>query len=290
MSDKDKDLNVDFGGSLENASVILNQTNEKLFVRIAKKDSNKSSFDSMINERLKTFEKKQDHFKGIRKKFTSKIEELSEEDRIYADASFSEERNPSEYKNPISSVKEQLDFMAESAIPFINNSLSIERTNTSGYIKADLIVRGVSIGKFSSNELLSLRNFIREFKKVYSKIPTYDPNGAWQKDKTEEGFYESEEVISGRFRQIKDWKIVSQANEFQKESIVKDVTKELLVGLYSTVNLTTMFSPKEKNDLLQRTQVLLEAIDVAIKKANDFKAFEADEAEKILNFLHNGSL
>jgi ADP-glucose pyrophosphorylase len=40
----------------------------------------------------------------------------------------------------------------------------------------------------------------------------------------------------------------------------------------------------------KETQELLVAIDVAIKQANDVKVVEADEAEKIMNFLHKGNI
>jgi hypothetical protein len=278
MSDKDQQ------------GVGITQGKEKLFVTIAKKDTGKSVFENMVSERIRTFDKKTDHFKGINKVFTSKIEEIPEEDSKYVDGSFDVSRFPNEYKAPVSSVKEQLSFMAMSAIEYVNTSLTIERTNASGLVKADLIVRGQTLGQFSSAELLSLRNFIREFKKVYSKIPTYDPNGSWKTEKTEDGWYQSEKITSAKGRQVKDWKIVAPANQYQKEAQVKDFTKELLLGNYDTVHYSTMFSPKEKNDLLQRTQELLVAIDVAIKQANDVKVVEADEAEKIMNFLHKGNI
>lgn len=263
---------------------------DKLFVLIAQKDSNKASFEKMLDERCRTFEKKQNHFTGINKTFTSKVDEIDEDDSKYVDGSFNTDRFPNEFKAPITSVDEQLAFMAGGAIDYMNTVLSIEKTNTAGIVKANLVIGTTVLGSFSSSELLSLRNFIREYKKVYAKIPTYDPNGDWLDKKTEDGWYQSSSNKSVKGRQIKDWKIVAPANQFQKEAQVKEFTKELIVGITDTTNYTTMYSPKQKNDLLQRTQILLEAIDIAIKKANDIASETVTESVNIMNFLHKGTL
>jgi len=266
------------------------QKTEKLFVLITRKDTDKSPFENVLRERINTFDRKQNHFLGINQTFKSAIAEIADTDMGFVDNTFNEDRFQNEHKIPLTSVDEQLKFMADSVANYINNALSIEKTNTSGQVTADLEVNGVVIGQFSSAELLSLRNYIREFKKVYSKIPTYDPNGDWQSALTEEGYFQSGKVKTVKGRQVKDWKIVAPANQYQKEPVVKDFTKELLVGTFETINYSTMFSPKQKSDLLQRTQSLLVAIDVAIKKANDVPAVMVTEGQKILEFLHTGIL
>ena len=48
----------------------------KLFDALAQKDNMKAPFEAVVNERCSTFEKKKEHFNGIKKTFISKIEEI----------------------------------------------------------------------------------------------------------------------------------------------------------------------------------------------------------------------
>ena len=123
---------------------------------------------------------------------------------------------------------------------------------------------------------------------MYEKIPTFDPQTNWKEQKTDRGWYQTDPNRTVKATTVKDWKIVAPANEFQKETIVKEVQKQIVIGYYDTVVYTTSISPKEKSDMLKRTDKMLTAIEATIRVANDVQLVEATEASKVFDFINNG--
>lgn len=252
---------------------------------IASRDLNKPVFQNILQERRKTFEKKTSKFIGISKTFNSKLEEIPESDSKYVDGSF----DPSNFKNenamPESSIREQLDFLKSELSPIIDNSLSIEKTNTSNVVKTVLIVGEESFGEFSSAELLSLRNTMKALKDVYQTIPTIEGvNFEWD-DK--HGMFSTEENVTVKTKTVEDVIIVAPANQFQKEAKLRTIQKQIVVGEYSTINYSTLITSKEKHAILKRTQMFLDGIERALKRANNIELMPVNVAEKIFDFLHS---
>lgn len=259
---------------------------EKLFVVLSRKDNLRPDFEQMLKERERTFDKKPDHFAGLKKVFTSALEEIKEDDQKYVDGSFDINRYRDELVDPVTSVTKQLNFVESEAVDYINALLTVERTNASGIVKAKLFIEDQYIGEFSTGELLALQKVVYRLKDIYSKIPTTNPKLPWKKEKTELGAYETEAARTVQGTNVTTFIKVAEANQYQKQAEVRETKKNLVVGYYDKVDYSTAMSPAEKNTLLQRVSNLIVALDEAIKRANDVHVVEATEASKIFNYLH----
>ena len=185
------------------------------------KETNKNVFSQVLKETANTFVKKVSKFIGISKTFQPRQEDLfTEEELKFKDASFNPLNFESEYKEPDTSIKERLTFLKDELSDFIDNSISIEKTNASGKTKTTLIVNGVSFGEFSSLELLSMRSALKTLKPVYEAIPTNERNDLiW--DSTNK-MYKTSPVKTLKSKEVEDVRVVSKANQFQKEDKLKN--------------------------------------------------------------------
>ena len=245
----------------------------QLNAKLSHRDKLKTPTNEMLKEREVTFSRRQSHFTGISKAYQPAMED----DLEYF---------PNEYKKPITSVDAQLDYAADKLEGHLNSLLSVERTNASGNAKAELIVDGISFGEFSTIELLQLDKVVNRLKQVHEQIPTFDPQQDWQREKTEEGWYQTSPIKTVKSTNDKTWEIVAPASQYQKEATVKEVTKIRVQGHYTTSHYSTMISPAEKNSILERDLKMLLAIEDAMKTANMVEVIEVTDGRKILDYLH----
>ena len=87
----------------------------------------------------------------------------------------------------VTTVDEKLDYFTNHAADYIDKTLSVEATNSSGQAKADLIVEGKKIANLTSQELLSLKSLLenKELITLWSSIPVRSDSEIWTKSENE---------------------------------------------------------------------------------------------------------
>ena len=260
----------------------------KLNVLLAKTDHLAASFKKGLSEYIKFMKDKQGAFRGEKKTYSPKDGTID---------------LPSERKNDlvITTVKEKLDYLVSSSEDYINALFAQEKTNASGIATAELIVDGISFGKFSSLELLRLKSLIEQsdFEGVYMNLPVRSDSEIWVKTSNEmyngREIFETELVKGIKKTTTKESYIlpdptVSKDSAAYKPTVAsKDTITDL--GEYTYQKFSGEFTQRQKAEILQRRTKLLTATIEALKVANDVEAVDSElSASKLFNYLHTGTI
>ena len=207
------------------------------------------------------------------------------------------------YTNVVTTVDEKLDYFKEIVTPILNNVLSLEATNASGKVTADLIVGEDNWGKFSSLELLRLKNFLssQKFKEMISTIPTrsdtkeWNPSGREEHDdrnisvtpiiKFEEKTTEKEEVIL----QDPNIQAAIQAGKDINYAPQKTMlTKQVVIGNGTFQEFSGEFTHHKRATILKKLSLLQEAVIDALQRANQNEVTDSSfDTDKMFNYLFN---
>lgn len=247
-----------------------------------------NQFSALVKDYLSFFKKEQGAFKG--------------EKKTYEPASGTADI-PGQRSNKlvVTTVTEKLNWLREQAKDYIDNLFTIEATNASGVARAELIVDGVSWGEYSSLELLRLKSILEngDFVQMYSAIPTRSETENWSASTNPE--YEGREVFQNLM-------VTGENSSTVKETIILDDpnisklkdtasyspvtgTRDTVIKLgdYTLQRFSGEWTHVQRAAVLNRRNVLLKAVVVALKEANDnVVVSSAMTAEKLFNYLHEG--
>ncbi len=182
------------------------------------------------------------------------------------------------------SVSSELKWLSNIVSKAIDNNFSIDSFNT--LANADLEVDGnVLLKNVPATALLSLEDYINNFKEVVATIPTLDPAKGFTEDSDKgKGIYKARETETTRTKKVKKVLVMSPATEqHPAQTAVYDADEA--VGKIRTQEWSSMITPARKSELLDKCDTLLRAIKVARAKANDFDGNTSKVGNTILNFI-----
>jgi len=228
----------------------------------------------ILQETTKTFTTKQDHFDGLNKIYTPDREDG--------------EKIPPEMKNIATTVAEKMHYTEDALIESLNAQLSKEETNSSGKAVAELEVDGVKLGTYSATSLLALEQAFNKIREAWRAIPTLDPARTWSKNSQRDpNTYWSDKETKYRF--TKELTRFEKAPATDKHPAQVDIVQiERQVGRYETEFSSGRLSSKQKADLLNRVDRLIDAIKKARAKANQAEVTHVTSAKKFFDYLNNG--
>jgi hypothetical protein len=230
----------------------------------------------ILAESINTFTKKAEHFDGVMKVYESKD---AEGDQI-----------PPETKEIVTTVSDKIKYTQGSVVKAIDARVSMEETNASGTVNAELKVGDKSFGTFSAISLLALEEWLEKVRALYKEIPTLDPTKHWDAD-TSAGAnrYKTPEEI--KFRTVKKNKPLVLAPATDKHPAqVQLVQDEEQVGQYKTTYSSGRITPSQKSDLLQKIDDLILAVKDAKAKANTAQVNQIKIGDDLFNFINDGIL
>lgn len=261
----------------------------KLNALLAKAKHGSAVFKKQIAEVSNFFKNSQGSFQGYKKTYTPR-------------EGFPDLEKESAYVGVVTTVAEQLTYFEQVAAPYLNDILSIEATNATGAARADLIVGDIHFGKLSTYELLRLKTIVESglLEGMYVRLPTRSDAEIWTPTKSED--YKSRDIYEtplqkgeNRVGEIEKYiladpnlahlgdgaKYIPQLGEKRTVTVWGDYTLQRFSG-------ETTHHARAK--ILERRSKLLEAIEVALKKANDVEAVPSPvSADQILNYLHGNT-
>ncbi|MCP4131909.1 MAG: hypothetical protein GY754_13105 [bacterium] len=242
----------------------------KLHELLAVEQDRKNKANRVIGECKNAFSQKSDNFDGMVKHYIA-LEEDSEQ-------------IPDEVKEMVSTVKDQLGSNLETIIAGIDANISKEETNCSNTVKAELIVGEVNFGTFSATSLLAMESHLNKLREMYLAIPALDHTRKWDFDE-KVGVYTTDPEV--KFRSIKRPKVIVKYDATEKHPAQTELLHlDFQVGKYETVYSSGKISARQKSELLQRLDKLVEAVKVARSKANDVEVNNIKIAEKLFDFIH----
>lgn len=268
----------------------------KMNALLAKVEHGQALFRKMTAEFAIFFQKAQGSFVGLRKTYEPR-EGAVDNDKMRS------------LVNVVTTVDEKLDWYEKNAAEFINSTLAVDATNASSVIKTPLVVEGTVIANLSTLELMKLRSLLTKMglQEMYDHIPVRSDAQIWAP--TDDEMYIGRNIFetaltTGISRTgMKKEVVLDDPNiRFMVESgKVPDVSKYnpaksfietmIEVGDYTVQQFSGEYTQRQKAEILKRRSVLLEAVEVAIKQANDTPTVTSElTAEKLFGYLHRGVL
>jgi hypothetical protein len=141
---------------------------KKLSVSLGLREKVEKDFTNMLADMLRKFDNKQTMFMGLKNTFEA----------LEGEPDMPENRK---FQSVASTVSEQLSWFVEHSKDYFDTVLSIEKTNATG-ISAELVVKGVSWGKYTTTELMRAKSILdSKLRTMISKLPIRSETQLWEK-------------------------------------------------------------------------------------------------------------
>lgn len=251
-------------------------------------DHGASVFKTMTQEYKVFFDKGQSAFKGVRKTYVPR-------------EGTADDSSMRQFSKVTTTVDEKLEWYENKAVDYINNTLAIDSTNSQGANKVALIIDGSIIAKMTVLELMKLKSLITKsgMTEMYTELPVRSDAEIWSISADElyvgREIYETELSKGIKRTDSKTEFILEDPNlknmtDTSRYSPQKSVKSSIIeVGDYTVQHFSGETTQRYKASVLARRSKLLEAIEGAIKEANDCPVVESEmTSQKLFNYLHRG--
>ena len=249
--------------------------NVRLNVLLGKTDYLASSFNAMIKDFGKFFQKSQGAFLGEKRTYSPKEGTVDE---------------PGKRKNTMvqTTVVEKIAWFMDGSRDYIDSLFSVEKTNSSGNAKAELIVDGDSWGTFTSLELLRLKSVIEnsDLKSMFENMPVRSDSANWTKSDNEmyvdRDVYESDLLEGVEKTTVKETYVLEDPNigklkdqsSYSPQLAQKHTVEEL--GDYTHQVFSGETSQRRKAIILKRRSSLLASIIESLKMCNEADSIKSE--------------
>lgn len=251
-------------------------------------DKSSSVFKALVLDYTSFFKSKQEQFRGRRATYVAEPDSVDE---------------PGKRGNVpvVTTVDEKFDWFKPIASEYLEKKLSIEATNASGSSFADIIVDGkVFAQHVSSMELMALKSFLenKELNNMLSTIPVRSDAEIWATSNDDSyqdrAIYEKPTQTLVNRTTLKESYILSDPNisginaaNYKPQVATRDTLKSL--GTQTVQEFSGEWNHRQRAELLKRKDVLLTAVIVALKQANDLDALKSKvNANDVLDFIIKG--
>lgn len=205
---------------------------------------------------------------GIAKRYTSKDEDG--------------ECLPSENKNIQVDVRKRIADVSAALTDFYDLVATQETSNI--HAKADVLVEGSAIVKDAPvTVLLFLEKQLEDLRTFVANLPTLPPDREWKWDENR-NCYVTAAVETVRTNKVPEVLVKYPATE-QHPAQTEVYTKDVPVGSWSTVHLSSAIPAQRQEQMLARVVVLQDAVKLAREAANGIDAFPAKIGESVLNYV-----
>ncbi len=186
-----------------------------------------------------------------------------------------------------SSVRQEVDWVSKIIANSIDASYAIDVANTSA--KADIVLEDgtILLKDVPATALLQLEKSVREVSELVKTIPTLDPAKGFKLDPDSgEGWYAAREIEVETTRKQKKV-LVLYAATVQHPAQTQLIDEDVKVGINRTQEWSTMITPAQKAELIERAEKLFRAVTQARSRANDQTIDQAANkiGDKLLGYV-----
>lgn len=239
----------------------------KLHEVVAVEPDLKKKAEEREAEAVVTFTKKDAHFEGYRK--------------VYTSATDDGENLPADIKQITETVDKKLDYVLSYVIKAVDMSATKEKTNT--VAKADIVIDGTVVATgVPATVIINLENKMKRLRNLFAAIPTLDPTEVWKKK--EDGTYETTPVTQDRMVKYPEYITVAPATQ-QHAAQVKEVMKSRKEGVWETTKVASKITPLEKAGILHRLDVIVQALKQARERANDIDIEKLNIGQQLMTYI-----
>lgn len=178
-------------------------------------------------------------------------------------------------------VEDDLDSVAKALTQLLDATLTKDVANTkaAGTVRVD----GQELVTAPVPFLLTLEKQLIDFRTVASKLPVLDAADTWNFDHAS-SFYRTDPARTGKTRKVPKVLVKAQATErhpAQTEVYMEDVT----IGHWDTTKLSGAVTTQRRTDLLDRINVLIDAVKHAVEEANRATVEQLKVGEAVFEYL-----
>lgn len=243
---------------------------KKLNQLIATEPEWKGVADKIIQETIKVF-RGEDLFSGLVKEYTPKV---ADGDPL-----------PTERKEVVTTVQKRLDWTRKPVLNLLDYELMRDKTNQTA--SADLEVDGKVIASdVPVTTLLSLEKRLRQLRSIFDSIPTLDLSKKWEE--VEDGIFKYGPIEQYRTAKKTVPVVLTEATK-EHPAQVKDVVEDVMIGTYKSTYFSGAMHPRLKAKILERTDLLIEAVKTARVQGNDTEVKESRMGKAIFDYLFGES-
>ena len=243
----------------------------KLHELIAVRNSTRAQATKTATDLMNTFEKKQHHFTARIKTFTPDGEDA--------------QTKTEEQLELQTTVRKELDWIKEFMVKAIDISNSVNTGNRTA--QADIVLEDGSIlaTGVPSTTILELEDVLEELRKFTDKIPTLDPSKGFKPDPDKgKGVYVSREIEKTRTQATKKIYVLYPHSD-KHPAQTQLVDEQVPIGKIREQEWSSMLTPAEKGDILDRIEKLIRAVKKARSRANETEVLVVNKiGEALLSY------
>lgn len=239
------------------------------------------NFTSQVNklqlETLQKFDK--DHF------FKGHIKTL----KMLKDAPNNEqlELAGSEKKELVTTVKQTLDYLLGFWVKAEDLQATKNVTNQSAI--ANVEINGeILLSNLPVDELMGLEARLLDLRKVFEKMPTLDASKTWTSSSVSDGAWEATMAdVTVKTEKVVTPVVLYEATK-EHPAQVKEVSKDDVVGTFTTKHFSGAATSLQKAQYLERLDILLVEIKRARMRANTVVLQNATVGKSVVDFIMSG--
>lgn len=246
----------------------------KLHELLAAEGTAKAQADKTRTDLLGTFDKKRHLFSEKTVTFVSTMEGVPPK---------TEEQSAIQ-----TSVRKELKWIADIWAKALDLAYNIDTANQQA--KADVMLDSGTplLTGVPATALLQLEKRIADIRSLIQNVPTLDPAKGFKPDMSREaGVYAANAVVKNRTKKEQRPLVLYPATSehpAQTQLIVEDV----VIGTVSEQEWSSLITPAEKSDILNRVEEVLRAVKTARARANDIKVEGAKIGGTLFGYILNG--
>jgi hypothetical protein len=202
-----------------------------------------------------TFDKKRHHFGAKRVSFTPNTEGAVQVTEEQLDIQ--------------TTVRGELDWIGKILVKAWDASHQIDVANTMAH--ADVVTEDDTtlLRDVPATSLLQLEKHLKELHDLLTAVPTLDPAKGFQQDpQREAGVYKAREVNKTRTKKTQRPMVMYEATK-EHPAQVAMATEDVATGTILEQEWSSLITPAQKSDMLDRCDKLMRAVKRARSKANE---------------------
>lgn len=229
------------------------------------------------DETVKTFSSKQGHFQATHRTLS-----------MFDDVRKAEEAGAEQRTELVTTVADKLDYMSKAHIKYWDALLQQESTNQ--IAKADLEIDGKVIATdLPATFLLAMEKRLKTLRAIYAAIPTLDPSVDWVPDEDAgKNIFKTAypERTQKQEKAVKHAVLVEPTEHFPAQ--IEKWNENVVVGTYSITRQSSMITPAQKSEYLERIDNLIRAIKKARQRANSTEIVKGNIGRTLFEYIAKG--
>ena len=193
------------------------------------------------------------------------------------------EKSGGDNRDVVTTVGETLGYLFEHWEKFEDTQFKKNITNQKA--TASLNIGEVGIAEVPVDELMGLETRLTKLREIFHQIPTLDATKEWQKSNVREGVWiASSPDVTTKTERIISPVVLYEATKEHPAQIEK-VTRDEIVGTFTTVNFSGAATSLQKAMALRRIDELISEVKKARMRANSINVVDKKIGQVLADYL-----